>query len=77
LAATRLLRHQRTSTLQQDGVQALLAPGDIVIRRPPTATSRTNYGMVLSGRSRFTSKHSDDGISMYGAVPLKTIKQRC
>jgi len=64
-----------TSTSNKMAVQALLAPGDIVIVDRNCHKSH-HYGMVLSGaQPLYVEAFPMTDYSMYGAVPLKTIKQ--
>jgi len=64
-----------TSTSNKMAVQALLAPGDIVIVDRNCHKSH-HYGMVLSGaQPLYVEAFPMAEYSMYGAVPLKTIKQ--
>jgi arginine decarboxylase len=64
-----------TSTSNKMAVQALLAPGDIVIVDRNCHKSH-HYGMVLSGaQPLYVEAFPMTEYSMYGAVPLKTIKQ--
>src|SRR5258708_12078511 len=56
-------------------VQALLAPGDIAIVDRNCHKSH-HYGMVLAGaQPLYVEAFPMTEYSMYGAVPLKTIKQ--
>jgi len=64
-----------TSTSNKMAVQALLAPGDIVIVDRNCHKSH-HYGMVLSGaQPLYVEAFPMTEYSMYGAVPLSTIKQ--
>ena len=64
-----------TSTSNKMAVQALLAPGDINIVDRNCHKSH-HYGMVLSGaQPLYVEAFPMTEYSMYGAVPLKTIKQ--
>jgi arginine decarboxylase len=64
-----------TSTSNKMAVQALLAPGDIIIVDRNCHKSH-HYGMVLSGaQPLYVEAFPMTEYSMYGAVPLKTIKQ--
>ncbi len=64
-----------TSTSNKMAVQALLAPGDIVIVDRNCHKSH-HYGMVLAGaQPLYVEAFPMTEYSMYGAVPLKTIKQ--
>jgi arginine decarboxylase len=64
-----------TSTSNKMAVQALLAPGDIVIVDRNCHKSH-HYGMVLSGaQPLYVEAFPMAEYSMYGAVPLRTIKQ--
>jgi arginine decarboxylase len=64
-----------TSTSNKMAVQALLSPGDIVIVDRNCHKSH-HYGMVLSGaQPLYVEAFPMTEYSMYGAVPLKTIKQ--
>ena len=64
-----------TSTSNKMAVQALLAPGDIVIVDRNCHKSH-HYGMVLSGaQPLYVEAFPMTEYSMYGAVPLNTIKQ--
>ncbi len=64
-----------TSTSNKMAVQALLAPGDIAIVDRNCHKSH-HYGMVLSGaQPLYVEAFPLTAYSMYGAVPLKTIKQ--
>jgi arginine decarboxylase len=64
-----------TSTSNKMAVQALLAPGDIVIVDRNCHKSH-HYGMVLSGaQPLYVEAFPMTDYSMYGAVPLKSIKQ--
>jgi arginine decarboxylase len=63
-----------TSTSNKMAVQALLAPGDIVIVDRNCHKSH-HYGMVLSGaQPLYVEAFPMTEYSMYGAVPLATIK---
>src|SRR5262245_41583824 len=64
-----------TSTSNKMAVQALLAPGDIVIVDRNCHKSH-HYGMVLSGaQPLYVEAFPMTGYSMYGAVPLRSIKR--
>jgi arginine decarboxylase len=64
-----------TSTSNKMAVQALLAPGDIAILDRNCHKSH-HYGMVLAGaQPLYVEAFPMTEYSMYGAVPLKTIKQ--
>jgi arginine decarboxylase len=64
-----------TSTSNKMAVQALLAPGDIVIVDRNCHKSH-HYGMVLGGaQPLYVEAFPMTEYSMYGAVPLRTIKQ--
>jgi arginine decarboxylase len=64
-----------TSTSNKMAVQALLAPGDIVIVDRNCHKSH-HYGMVLSGaQPLYVEAFPMTEYSMYGAVPLRTIKK--
>jgi arginine decarboxylase len=64
-----------TSTSNKMAVQALLAPGDIVLVDRNCHKSH-HYGMVLSGaQPLYVEAFPLTDYSMYGAVPLRTIKQ--
>jgi arginine decarboxylase len=64
-----------TSTSNKMAVQALLAPGDIVIVDRNCHKSH-HYGTVLAGaQPLYVEAFPMTEYSMYGAVPLKTIKQ--
>lgn len=64
-----------TSTSNKMAVQALLAPGDIAIVDRNCHKSH-HYGMVLAGaQPLYVEAFPMTAYSMYGAVPLKTIKQ--
>jgi arginine decarboxylase len=64
-----------TSTSNKMAVQALLAPGDIAIVDRNCHKSH-HYGMVLAGaQPLYVEAFPMTEYSMYGAVPLKTIKQ--
>ncbi|MBV9333394.1 MAG: decarboxylase, partial [Candidatus Eremiobacteraeota bacterium] len=64
-----------TSTSNKMVVQALLAPGDIAIVDRNCHKSH-HYGMVLSGAQPiYVEAFPLTEYSMYGAVPLRTIKQ--
>ncbi len=64
-----------TSTSNKMAVQALLAPGDIVIVDRNCHKSH-HYGMVLAGaQPLYVEAFPMTEYSMYGAVPLRTIKQ--
>jgi arginine decarboxylase len=63
-----------TSTSNKMAVQALVSPGDIVIVDRNCHKSH-HYGMVLSGaQPLYVEAFPMTEYSMYGAVPLKTIK---
>jgi arginine decarboxylase len=64
-----------TSTSNKMAVQALLAPGDIAIVDRNCHKSH-HYGMVLAGaQPLYVDAFPMTEYSMYGAVPLRTIKQ--
>ena len=64
-----------TSTSNKMAVQALVAPGDIVIVDRNCHKSH-HYGMVLGGaQPLYVEAFPMTEYSMYGAVPLRTIKQ--
>jgi arginine decarboxylase len=64
-----------TSTSNKMAVQALLAPGDIAIVDRNCHKSH-HYGMVLAGaQPLYVEAFPMTEYSMYGAVPLKTVKQ--
>src|SRR5467141_5103445 len=64
-----------TSTSNKMAVQALLAPGDRAIVDRNCHKSH-HYGMVLSGAQQlYVEAFPMTEYSMYGAVPLQTIKQ--
>src|SRR4051812_36715812 len=64
-----------TSTSNKMAVQALLGPGDIAIVDRNCHKSH-HYGMVLSGAQPiYVEAFPMTQYSMYGAVPLRTIKQ--
>jgi arginine decarboxylase len=64
-----------TSTSNKMAVQALLAPGDIAIVDRNCHKSH-HYGMVLSGaQPLYVEAFPMTEYSMYGAVPLRAIKQ--
>ena len=64
-----------TSTSNKMAVQALLGPGDIAIVDRNCHKSH-HYGMVLSGaQPLYVEAFPMTEYSMYGAVPLDTIKQ--
>jgi arginine decarboxylase len=64
-----------TSTSNKMAVQALLAPGDIAIVDRNCHKSH-HYGMVLAGaQPLYVEAFPMTEYSMYGAVPLHTIKQ--
>src|SRR4051812_12087005 len=64
-----------TSTSNKMAVQALLGPGDIAIVDRNCHKSH-HYGMVLAGaQPLYVEAYPMTEYSMYGAVPLKTIKQ--
>ena len=64
-----------TSTSNKMAVQALLGPGDIAIVDRNCHKSH-HYGMVLSGaQPLYVEAFPMTEYSMYGAVPLRTIKQ--
>ncbi len=72
----RLLRHQRHVDLEQDGLPGGdCKPGDIVIADRNCHKSH-HYGMVLSGaQPLYVEAFPMTEYSMYGAVPLRTVKQ--
>ena len=64
-----------TSTSNKMAVQALLAPGDIAIIDRNCHKSH-HYGMVLAGaQPLYVEAFPMTEYSMYGAVPLRTIKE--
>ena len=64
-----------TSTSNKMAVQALLAPGDIVLVDRNCHKSH-HYGMVLAGaQPLYVEAFPMTEYSMYGAVPLRTIKK--
>ena len=64
-----------TSTSNKIAVQALVAPGDVVIVDRNCHKSH-HYGMVLGGaQPLYVEAFPLTEYSMYGAVPLRTIKQ--
>ena len=64
-----------TSTSNKMAVQALIAPGDIVIVNRNCRKSH-HYGFVLGGaQPLYVEAFPMTEYSMYGAVPLRTIKQ--
>jgi arginine decarboxylase len=64
-----------TSTSNKMAIQALLAPGDIVIVDRNCHKSH-HYGVVLAGaHPLYVEAFPMTEYSMYGAVPLQTIKQ--
>src|SRR4051794_16616697 len=64
-----------TSTSNKMAVQALVGPGDIVIVDRNCHKSH-HYGMVLAGaQPLYVEAFPMTAYSMYGAVPLKTIKK--
>jgi arginine/lysine/ornithine decarboxylase len=64
-----------TSTSNKMAVQALIAPGDIVLVDRNCHKSH-HYGMVLGGgQPLYVEAFPMTEYSMYGAVPLRTIKQ--
>src|SRR5205823_6852813 len=64
-----------TSTSNKMAVQALLGPGDIAIVDRNCHKSH-HYGMVLAGaQPLYVEAFPMTEYSMYGAVPLNTIKQ--
>jgi arginine decarboxylase len=64
-----------TSTSNKMAVQALVGPGDIVIVDRNCHKSH-HYGMVLAGaQPLYVEAFPMTAYSMYGAVPLKSIKQ--
>src|SRR3954468_19024630 len=64
-----------TSTSNKMAVQALLGPGDIVIVDRNCHKSH-HYGFVLSGaQPLYVEAYPITKYSMYGAVPLRTIKK--
>jgi arginine decarboxylase len=65
-----------TSTANKIVVQALVQPGDIVLLDRNCHKSH-HYGMVLSGANVvYLDAYPLNEYSMYGAVPLRSIKQR-
>src|SRR5437764_8854247 len=64
-----------TSTSNKMAVQALIGPGDIVIVRR-TCHKSHHYGMGLAGpQPLYVEAFPMTEYSMYGAVPIRTIKQ--
>lgn len=64
-----------TSTANKIVLQALIKPGDVVLIDRDCHKSH-HYGMVLSGaRVCYLDAYPLNDYSMYGAVPLRTIKQ--
>ena len=64
-----------TSTCNKIVVQSLVAPGDIVLIDRDCHKSH-HYGMVLAGAEVvYLDSYPLDEFSMYGAVPLRTIKE--
>jgi arginine decarboxylase len=64
-----------TSTSNKMAIQALIAPGDIVIVDRNCHKSH-HYGFVLSGaQPLYVEAFPMTEYSMYGAVPLRTVKQ--
>jgi arginine decarboxylase len=64
-----------TSTANKIVVQALVKPGDIVLVDRDCHKSH-HYGMVLAGAQvRYLDSYSLDEFSMYGAVPLREVKE--
>ena len=65
-----------TSTANKIVVQALVRPGDIILVDRDCHKSH-HYGMVLAGAHVcYLDSYPLDDYSMYGAVPLREIKQR-
>ena len=65
-----------TSTANKIVVQALVKPGDIILIDRDCHKSH-HYGMVLAGAQvSYLDSYPLNDYSMYGAVPLKEIKQR-
>ena len=65
-----------TSTANKIVVQALVRPGDIILVDRDCHKSH-HYGMVLAGAHVcYLDSYPLDEYSMYGAVPLKDIKQK-
>ncbi len=65
-----------TSTANKIVVQALIKPGDIVLVDRDCHKSH-HYGMVLAGAHvSYLDSYPLQDFSMYGAVPLSSIKQR-
>jgi arginine/lysine/ornithine decarboxylase len=65
-----------TSTANKIVVQALIQPGDIVLLDRNCHKSH-HYGMVLAGANVvYLDAYPLNGYSMYGAVPIRSIKQR-
>ena len=64
-----------TSTSNKMAVQALIGPGDIVLIDRNCHKSH-HYGLVLAGaQPLYVEAFPMTEYSMYGAVPLRTIKQ--
>ncbi|MEH6607976.1 MAG: ornithine decarboxylase [Halioglobus sp.] len=65
-----------TSTANKIVLQALIEPGDVVLVDRDCHKSH-HYGMVLMGaRTAYLDAYPLDEFSMYGAVPLRSIKQK-
>jgi arginine decarboxylase len=65
-----------TSTANKIVVQSVVRPGDVVLVDRNCHKSH-HYGLMLSGaRVSYLDAYRLDEYSMYGAVPLETIKQR-
>lgn len=65
-----------TSTANKIVVQALLQPGDVVLIDRDCHKSH-HYGMVLCGaRCVYLDSYHLEQYSMYGAIPLKVIKEK-
>ncbi len=65
-----------TSTCNKIVVQALVQPGDIILVDRDCHKSH-HYGMVLAGANvAYLDSYPLNDLSMYGAVPLREIKQR-
>ncbi len=65
-----------TSTANKIVLQALIEPGDVVLVDRDCHKSH-HYGMVMMGaRTTYLDAYPLDEFSMYGAVPLRSIKQQ-
>ena len=75
-AEARLLRHQRHLDLEQDRRAGRVQAGRHRASSTATATSRTTTASCWRARSRYyVEAFPLTQYSMYGAVPLRTIKQ--